>query len=301
MEEDSEDRIPQGRKKEDEQRKEKRKAEQESGGGGGNHGPGDDEEDEEVRAAAEQSSGAFYSILNVSSDAPDEEIRAAYRRLSLIFHPDKHSHTTGTGTGTPAANDPQGSNSVNEAAAESESESESADVGRGAVEQFQRITRAYEVLSDPTQRAIYDLYGEEGLKSKMQVGSVLTTPGEIKEEFERIQREKEEARLRAQLHPKGTVTAALDATSLFNPYPVAASRKSSSPSQRRSRGDAGSVGRASDNAEDNTLLGAGRVGLAQLLDFAPDIKQVSLHQSIEASGFFDLTLLSCLKREKERG
>jgi len=272
MEEDGEDRIPQGRKKEDEQREEKRKkAEEETGGVGGDE---DTEHSQDVLDPL--NSGAFYSILNVASDAPDDEIRAAYRRLSLIFHPDKHTATTG-GEG-------EGSGGV---VGVSESEA----VGRAAVEQFQRITRAYEVLSDPMQRAIYDLYGEEGLKSKMQVGSVLTTPGEIKEEFERIQREKEEMRLRAQLHPKGTVTAALDASSLFNPYPGAATtrrRKNSNTSPSRYRGGSGGSVGSSDNAvpEENSLLNASRVGLAQLLDFAPDIRQVSLHQSIEASDFF---------------
>jgi len=70
----------------------------------------------------------FYKVLDVHISASDRDIRAAYKRLSKKFHPDKNK-----------ASD--------------------------AEERFVEIARAYEVLSDPEKRQIYDRHGEEGLKA----------------------------------------------------------------------------------------------------------------------------------------
>ena len=275
MEEEGEDKIPRGKKKEDEQRKEKEKEERDKGISG------DDDEDTDSQQQQQQqessaNSGAFYSVLNVPSDATEEEIRAAYRRLSLIFHPDKHASFTPSTEGNTAATGGEGGKEGTTGDPQSSPDAasqpdDSQGMQRAAVEQFQRITRAYEVLSDPTQRTIYDLYGEEGLKSKLQVGAVLTSPAEIKEEFERIQREKEEARLRAQLHPKGTVAAIFDASPIFDPYP------------RTKTGFIGGAGRLRNGSRVSPEQSSSRIGLAQLLDFAPELRQVSLQQSVEVS------------------
>jgi curved DNA-binding protein CbpA len=61
----------------------------------------------------------FYELLGVSPEASPEAIHSAYRRLARRYHPD-----------------------VN------------AGVGAGA--RFKEVSRAYEVLSDPEQRASYD-------------------------------------------------------------------------------------------------------------------------------------------------
>ncbi|CAO3667709.1 unnamed protein product [Rhizopus stolonifer] len=71
----------------------------------------------------------YYSILGVSRDADDDAIKKAYRKLALKWHPDRNK--------------------------------DNADV---ANEKFQEIGEAYEVLSDKNKRAIFDQYGEEGLK-----------------------------------------------------------------------------------------------------------------------------------------
>lgn len=70
----------------------------------------------------------YYDLLGVPRNAPADDIKKAYRKLALKWHPDKNP------------NNPQ------------------------AAEKFKELTAAYEVLSDPQKREIYDQYGEEGLK-----------------------------------------------------------------------------------------------------------------------------------------
>lgn len=72
----------------------------------------------------------YYNILKVSRSASDEDLKRAYKRLALFWHPDK--------------------NPANKQEAEAK---------------FKQISEAYDVLSDPQKRQIYDLYGEETLKS----------------------------------------------------------------------------------------------------------------------------------------
>lgn len=67
----------------------------------------------------------YYSILGIEKGAADEDIKKAYRKQALRFHPDKNKS-------------PQ------------------------AEEKFKEVAEAYEVLSDPKKREIYDQFGEEG-------------------------------------------------------------------------------------------------------------------------------------------
>nr|CAD1839228.1 unnamed protein product [Ananas comosus var. bracteatus] len=71
----------------------------------------------------------YYKILQVDRSAKDDDLKKAYRKLAMKWHPDKNP------------------NNKKEAEAK-----------------FKQISEAYEVLSDPQKRAIYDQYGEEGLK-----------------------------------------------------------------------------------------------------------------------------------------
>lgn len=70
----------------------------------------------------------YYSILGLTRNAADTDIKKEYRKLALKFHPNKNKEP-------------------------------------GAFEKFKQIAEAYDVLSDLKNRAIYDQYGEEGLKS----------------------------------------------------------------------------------------------------------------------------------------
>lgn len=77
----------------------------------------------------------YYKILGVPKSADEDALKKAYKTLALKWHPDR--------------------NTANKAEAE---------------KRFKEISEAYEVLSDPNKRAVYDQYGEEGLKSGMGAG-----------------------------------------------------------------------------------------------------------------------------------
>uniref|UniRef100_A0A480KF92 DnaJ homolog subfamily C member 11 n=1 Tax=Sus scrofa TaxID=9823 RepID=A0A480KF92_PIG len=115
-----------------------------------------------------------------------EELKAAYRRLCMLYHPDKHR-------------DPE--------------------LKSQAERLFNLVHQAYEVLSDPQTRAIYDIYGKRGLEMEgWEVVERRRTPAEIREEYERLQREREERRLQQRTNPKGTISVGIDATDLFDRY-----------------------------------------------------------------------------------
>uniref|UniRef100_A0A669CJP3 DnaJ (Hsp40) homolog, subfamily C, member 11a n=1 Tax=Oreochromis niloticus TaxID=8128 RepID=A0A669CJP3_ORENI len=90
---------------------------------------------------------------------------------------------------------------------------------RQAEHLFNLVHEAYEVLSDPQARAIYDIYGKRGLDVEgWEVVERKRTPAEIREEYERLQREREERRLQQRTNPKGTISVGIDATDLFDRY-----------------------------------------------------------------------------------
>lgn len=71
----------------------------------------------------------YYSVLGVSRDADDDALKKAYKKLALKWHPDRNANSKEL-----------------------------------AEKKFKEVAEAYEVLSDKDKRAIYDQYGEEGLK-----------------------------------------------------------------------------------------------------------------------------------------
>ncbi|CAD7089065.1 unnamed protein product [Hermetia illucens] len=128
----------------------------------------------------------YYAFLNVPKNAGIEDINSAYRHLSRMYHPDKHL----------------------------DDESK-----RKAEILFNRTKKAYEVLSDPHKRAIYDSLGVKGLQTEgWEIVHRQKTPAEIREEYERLAREREERKLLQRTNPKGHITINFNATDIFDSY-----------------------------------------------------------------------------------
>ncbi|KIW58443.1 chaperone DnaJ [Exophiala xenobiotica] len=70
----------------------------------------------------------YYDILGVDPSASEPQLKSAYKKGALKHHPDKNAHNP------------------------------------DAAEKFKDLSKAYEVLSDPQKRQLYDQYGEEGLE-----------------------------------------------------------------------------------------------------------------------------------------
>ena len=70
----------------------------------------------------------YYQVLGVSRSDGDEEIRKAFRKKAMEYHPDRNKNAD-------------------------------------AEEKFKEINEAYQVLSNPTKRSQYDLYGRAGVSS----------------------------------------------------------------------------------------------------------------------------------------
>lgn len=71
----------------------------------------------------------YYEVLGVERGASETELKRAFRKLARELHPDVNAH------------DPE------------------------AEEKFKEAAEAYEVLSDPEQRQVYDRFGRDGLRS----------------------------------------------------------------------------------------------------------------------------------------
>ncbi|XP_074593134.1 dnaJ homolog subfamily C member 11 [Brevipalpus obovatus] len=125
----------------------------------------------------------YYTLLNLPHDAAESQIKDAYRRLSRFYHPDKHQ-------------DP-----VQKKRAET---------------LFTKTKRAYEVLIDPQKRAIYDTLGIKGLETEgWELVQRTKTAQEIREEFERLEKERQERRLHQRTNPHGNIAIQFNISELF--------------------------------------------------------------------------------------
>ncbi len=71
----------------------------------------------------------YYELLETNKNATPDEIKKAYRKLAMKYHPDRN----------------QGD--------------------KEAEEKFKAVNEAYQVLSDPDKKALYDRYGKAGLEN----------------------------------------------------------------------------------------------------------------------------------------
>ncbi|WCJ40129.1 hypothetical protein M5689_021060 [Euphorbia peplus] len=96
------------------------------------------------RSAPKKSDNSkYYEILGVSQTASPDDLKKAYKKAAIKNHPDKG----------------------------------------GDPEKFKELAQAYEVLSDPEKREIYDQYGEDALKEGMGGGGGGHNPFDIFESF----------------------------------------------------------------------------------------------------------------------
>ena len=76
----------------------------------------------------------YYEILGVTRGVGESDLKKAYRQKALQFHPDKN----------PGDHE--------------------------AEEKFKEASEAYDILSNPEKKQVYDQYGHEGLKGRGLTG-----------------------------------------------------------------------------------------------------------------------------------
>lgn len=95
----------------------------------------------------------YYELLGVVRSAGEQEIKSAYRKKALEYHPDRNPDD------------------------------------KAAEEKFKLVSEAYEVLSDPQKRQVYDQFGHKGLSGGFghvgfnSVDDIFSTFGDIFEDF----------------------------------------------------------------------------------------------------------------------
>ncbi|KAJ6590618.1 hypothetical protein DFH09DRAFT_1026727 [Mycena vulgaris] len=126
------------------------------------------------------------AVLNLSNCCTSSDIHERHRALSLIFHPDKH-HT-------------EDSKSL-------------------ATEKFLEVQKAYEVLSDPFLRAVYDSLGEPGLAVNwLEETRTESSEEQLQEIFKQIRHDWAQEKADITISPRGRAVCKVDASSLFIPY-----------------------------------------------------------------------------------
>lgn len=74
------------------------------------------------------------------------------------------------------------------------------------------------ILSNPDTRAVYDIYGTQGLEAGLTVGTKLKSTDELRREWEAFRAKQAAARLDAKVAHRGAYVVKVDATELVSPY-----------------------------------------------------------------------------------
>lgn len=121
----------------------------------------------------------YYDMLGIGRNATLDEIKSAYRQLALKYHPDRNPGD------------------------------------KIAENEFKRVSEAYQVLSDPEKRQLYDIYGHAGLNG-FDVGGfggfedIFSSFGDIFEDFFGFSRRGRATRVQPGADLRHTVTLTLD-------------------------------------------------------------------------------------------
>lgn len=125
----------------------------------------------------------FYAILNVPRNASLDDINRAYRQKCKIFHPDRH---------------------IND------------DNKKKAEKYFVLLRKAYETLSNPKQRTIYDTVGVKGLNLQgWELISRSQTSENIRREYEFLRKLHEAEIMLTRVHPSSTFACKTSLIGLF--------------------------------------------------------------------------------------
>ncbi|KAL3994706.1 hypothetical protein ACH3XW_22800 [Acanthocheilonema viteae] len=129
----------------------------------------------------------FYAILNVAKDATVDEINKSYRQKCLIFHPDRHP----------------------DLAEKKEAENF-----------FLKLRKAYETLSDPKLRTIYDTVGQQGLELHgWELIPKSDNAENIRREYEFLKRLRETEIMLQRVHPSSLFVCKTSLTGVFAANP----------------------------------------------------------------------------------
>ncbi|KAL5521675.1 hypothetical protein ACEPAF_2423 [Sanghuangporus sanghuang] len=124
----------------------------------------------------------LYTVLDLPIFATEAEIKERHRALSLVFHPDRQHDER---------------------------------LKEIAKENFLEIQLAYEVLSDPFRREIYDILGFEGLEIQFPNNLKTLPVDELRPALRGYFYEHRAQQLQSQIDSHATVVCSLDARELF--------------------------------------------------------------------------------------
>lgn len=122
---------------------------------------------------------SYYAALSLPREATEDDVKKAYRTLAQSLHPDKHT----------------------DAAAKLH-----------AQEAFAKLQEAYDVLSDPLKRQVYDVYGKEGLQAGLQLSTHVNNVDDLRKEWQDFKASQEQQKEDADVSYRSSLICRIDAS-----------------------------------------------------------------------------------------